>query len=129
MPSTQDNTPYQFKAKEIRDILKSKAHCLKAGFAPNDTIIKTFNDIRNDYISEVGLPTYLSQMLGPLATTPMESCKLFTETGQQIKLRLNGDHTQSIQRFLTQHFRITELPFRIEVQRQPGDKRVEERFL
>ncbi|NJN97625.1 MAG: hypothetical protein HC875_27875 [Anaerolineales bacterium] len=71
-----------FGTKEIRDVLKSRAHCLRAGFPSNHIIIVTLNEIRNHYILKVGLPTYLSQMLGELATALSRpvSCTITTIT-------------------------------------------------
>lgn len=116
-------------AKEMRDVLKSKAHCLRAGFPKNHVIIQTLNEFRDHYVSRVGLPTYLSQMLGELGNTPMEHCKLFTEDGTHIKLRLNGAHNQPVQRFLGKNFLVDELPFRIQVQLPSNPDRTDERYL
>ena len=114
MPLMSEKELIQFEAKEIRDLLKSKAHCLRAGFAPNDVIIQTLNDIRCHYINQVGLKTYLSQMLGNLATKPVRLCKLYHEDGRLIELYLNGNHAQPVQRFIVQHFSLDRLPFKVE---------------
>src|SRR5262245_5326751 len=66
-----------FGAKEIRDVLKSRAHCLRAGFPPQHIIIATLNEIRDHYILKVGLPTYLSQMLGDLGKAQIQYCTLY----------------------------------------------------
>ena len=118
-----------FGAKEIRDVLKNKAHCLRAGFAPSHVIIATFNEIRDHYILRVGLPTYLSQMLGDLATTPMRYCTLYSDDGRRIEINLNGSHNQPIQRFIAKCFGKDDLPFKVEVRRGSKPGRAEVRFL
>ncbi|NIP26584.1 MAG: hypothetical protein GWN55_06510 [Phycisphaerae bacterium] len=125
----QPKTSFRFGAKEIRDILKSKAHCLQAGFPPDHVLIKTFNEIRDGYISEVGLPTYLSQMLGPLATVEMRYCALYNEDGRRLEFHLNGRHNQSVQRFIADYLGAGELPFKVEVCREANPDRVEVRYL
>jgi hypothetical protein len=115
-----------FGAKEIRDVLKSKAHCLRAGFSPNHIIIEILNEIRDSYILRVGLPTYLSQMLGSIGNAPIQDCTLYTENGRSIKLQLNGNFKQPIQRFVARHFKDSNLPFRVEIH---NSNRVEVRYL
>jgi len=107
-------------ARDIRDVLKSKAHCLRAGFPSNHMIIKTLNEFRDHYVLRVGLQTYLSQMLGHLGKSPMQDCVLFAENGQRIDLQLNGAHNQPVQRFIARNFAIDELPFRIEITSKSG---------
>ena len=118
-----------FKAKEIRDILKSKAHCLHAGFPPHHIIIKTLNEIRDHYLLKVGLPTYLSQMLGGVGQVPMQYCALYGEDGRPIEIYLNGNHNQTVQRFIARHFQQDTLPFKIEVRQDANSEQVEVRYL
>ena len=120
---------FQFRAKEIRDILRSKAHCLHAGFSPDDIIIITLNEIRDDYIRRVGLTTYLSQMLGNLSIVEMQYCTLYQENGQPVKIHLNGRYNQSVQRFIAKNFRPNQLPFKIEIRKTSSPKRVDFRYL
>lgn len=122
-----------FGAREIRDILKSKAHCLQAGFSANHIIIKTLNQIRSHYIQRVGLATYLSQMLGPMANAQVQHCTLYDERGRLIELHLNGNSTVPLQRFIAKHFAWDKLPAMIEVKeakiRSESSQRVEVRYL
>lgn len=118
-----------FGAKEIRDVLKSRAHCLRAGFSTQHVIISTLNEIRNHYILKVGLPTYLSQMLGEVAKTPIQHCLLYNSDDQLIKLDLNHNPKQPLQRFIAQRFQWDELPSRIEVRKEGDSNRVEVRYL
>ena len=118
-----------FRASDIRDILKSKAHCLRAGFAPDDLIIQTLNEIRNAYIDRVGLSTYLSQMLGSLANVEMQYCRLFQSDGHPLLLQLNGSYTQPVQRFIAAHFQIQQLPFKVEIWNLHNPEQIETRYL
>ena len=115
--------------KEVRDVLKSKAHCLRAGFPADHMIIQTLNEFRDHYVKRVGLPTYLSQMLGEFGKVATGDCLLYTDSGQQIKLNLNGSHNQPIQRFLAKYFDVETLPFRVEVPHKDQVDKVEVRYL
>lgn len=128
--STGEHVDYGiFGAREIRDVLKNKAHCLRAGFPPDHLIITTFNEIRDHYLLRVGLPTYLSQMLGELATAPMRDCSLYTEDCRRIMINLNGSHNQPVQRFIARQFGVENLPFKIEVHKGSNPDRAEVRYL
>ena len=118
-----------FKAQEIRNILKSKAHCLRAGFPLDHMIISVFDEIRDDYVKRVGLATYLSQMLGDLASVPVQDCTFFDESGQPIEVYLNGNGQQPVQRFVARQFGRKSLPFEVDIRRQPDSSRVETRYL
>ena len=118
-----------FGAKEIRDVLKSRTHCLRAGFPAGHIIIATLNEIRNHYILKVGLPTYLSQMLGEVAKAPIQHCTLYDLSDQALKLDLKHHQTQSLQRFMAQCFQWDELPFKVEVRKEDDPNRIEVRYL
>ena len=104
-------------ANQIRDLLKTRAHCLHAGFLPTHPLIVVFNKMRDEYILQVGLPTYLSQMLGSLATVSIQECILYDHTGDLLKLDLKG-HQQPVQRFIGEHFWPDNLPCRVEIKRE-----------
>lgn len=118
-----------FGAKEIRDVLKSKAHCLRAGFSSNHIIILTLNEIRDHYIVKVGLSTYLSQMLGELATVSIQNCSLYDEAGHRLELKLNPAHHQPLQKFINQQYGAKKLPFRVEGRKDPNSDKIEVRYL
>lgn len=118
-----------FGAKEIRDVLKSRAHCLRAGFSVDHVIITTLNDIRDYYILKVGLPTYLSQMLGEVAKAPLQNCTLYDSSDQPIKFELPPNRTQPLQRFIAHRFQWDELPFKVEVRKEGNPEKVETRYL
>ena len=118
-----------FGAKEIRDILKSKVHCLRAGFPSNHIIIRTLNEIRDHYIMKVGLPTYLSQMLGPIGKVPIKDCKLYAENGRRIEFHLNGNYNQPVQKFIAKQFGNNNLPAMVEAHLETNSDRVEIRYL
>jgi hypothetical protein len=118
-----------FKAQEIRNILKNKAHCLQAGFPLDHMIISVFDEIRDDYVKRVGLATYLSQMLGHLANVPMENCTFFDDRERLVEVHPNGNGQQPVQRFVAQHFGPRDLPFRVDIRKQPGSNQIETRYL
>ena len=118
-----------FGAREIRDVLKSRAHCLRAGFPPNHIIIKTLNEIRDHYIQRVGLATYLSQMLGSIANVPVQDCTLFGQNGRRIEVLLNGSYNQPLQRFIAKHFRWDNLPTKVEARKESKAGHIEARYL
>jgi hypothetical protein len=117
-----------FTARDIRDILKSKAHCLRAGFPVDHTIISALDEILDDYVRRVGVATYLSQMLGDLANVPAQNCAFFDESEQPIEFQFNGNGQQPVQRFIARHFE-KKLPFRLDIRRQPDSNRIETRYL
>jgi hypothetical protein len=118
-----------FKAREVRNILKSKAHCLRAGFPSDHMILSVLDEIRDDYVKRVGLATYLSQMLGDLANVPVQDCAFLDESGQPIEVHLNGNGQHPVQRFIARQFGQKNLPFRVDVRRQPDSSRIETRYL
>ena len=89
---------------------KALGSCLQAGFSANHVIIKTLNQIRSHYIQRVGLATYLSQMLGPMANAQLQYCTLYDERGREIELHLNGNRNVPLQRFIVRNFAWNSLP-------------------
>jgi hypothetical protein len=118
-----------FRAQEVRNILRSKAHCLRAGFPLDHMIISVFHEILDDYKERVGLATYLSQMLGDLANIPVQNCAFFDESEHPIEVHLNSNGQQPVQRFIAQQFGRKNLPFRVDVRRQLDSSRIETRYL
>ena len=113
-------------SREIKDVLKSKAHCLSIGFSENDRIVKVLDDMRKQYISKVGLTNYLREMLGELGRTPMQYCALYMEDGDYIDARLEGNYRQSVHRFITNQFqRHGRLPFKVEIRNQSNLNQIE----
>jgi hypothetical protein len=118
-----------FKAQDIRDILKSKAHCLQAGFPVNHSIIVTFEEILDNYVNRVGLRTYLSQMLGNLANIPAHNCAFFDENNRAIDVYPYSDGKQPVQKFIARQFNSKLLPFRVDIRKQSDSRQVETRYL
>jgi hypothetical protein len=118
-----------FKTQEVRNVLKSKAHCLRAGFPLDHMIFSVFDEILDDYVKRVGLATYLSQMLGSLANVPVQNCTFFDEGGQPIEIHLNGNGHQPVQRFVARQFERKNLPFRVDIRKPPDFNRIEMRYL
>jgi hypothetical protein len=118
-----------FRAQEVRNILRSKAHCLRAGFPLDHMIISVFHEILDDYKERVGLATYLSQMLGDLANVPVQDCTFFDESERLIEVDLNGNGQRPVQRFVARQFERENLPFRVDIRRQADSSRIETRYL
>ena len=118
-----------FEARGIRHILRSKAHCLGAGFPVDHMIISVFDGIRDGYVKRVGLATYLSQMLGDLANVPVQNCAFFDESEQPVEVHLSGNGRQPVQRFVARQFGPKNLPFRVDIRRQIDSSRIETRYL
>lgn len=77
----------------------------------------------------VGLPTYLSQMLGEVATAPIQHCILYAEDRRRIEVNLAGNYGQPVQRFIAKRFGQENLPFKVEVRRGSKPDQVEVRYL
>ena len=115
-----------FGVKEIRSVLKNKAHYLSIGISANDKIIETLNEIRQQYIYQVGLTTYLREMLGELGRTPMQYCALYMEDGHRVELKRNGNYRQSVHRFIARQFQLHgQLPFKVEIHSQHNLNHIE----
>lgn len=89
-------------AQEVRDYVKVKGHLIQSE-RPDPFIdllrpllIVCLRIIRDDYVRQVGLPTYLSQMLYSQSTEPMANCTLIWSGGR----RVQGVDGQQVQRWL-----------------------------
>jgi hypothetical protein len=118
-----------FGAQEIRDVVKCRAHLIEvAGFPRNHVIIITLTQIRDHYISRVGMPAYLSQMLGDIAKIPIRMCKLIWEDGNTFDGKLELERSDmAVQHFIRKHYRIHTLPYVIEA--HLGVEQVQTRYL
>lgn len=96
---------------DVRDVLKCKAHLLRVGIPPDFVAVETLTVIINHYRERVGLKTYLSQMLGELAETPVSECALYWMNGERIKLT----GSRPLQRFIWRAFPDGILPFMVKV--------------
>lgn len=74
---------------------------------------------RQHYIAEYGLPTYLSQMLGPLGICPMGQCSLYF-VGEYLYNPRLVDDTESVLRFIMRHFPPDYLPHKVVVRGKVG---------
>lgn len=116
-----------FGAREIRDVLKCRAHCLRAGFAVDDPVVFHLNQIRSYYLLRVGLATYLSEMLGNnVATAPIHLCRLYDLAGSLMPLDFGNRPNQQAQKYIADKFLWDEIPARVEVPKAGG---VEVRYL
>jgi hypothetical protein len=118
-------TALRLNAEEIKDVVRSRAHCLQVGLSANDALLKTFEDIRQSYIMQVGLSTYLAEMLGDFGKVPMRYCTLYNEAGQEIEADLADKEYQPVQRFIVRHFRLDALPFKVVIRSRLNLNQVE----
>jgi hypothetical protein len=125
METAPVQAPFNFDVDEMKDVLQSKANCLRAGFNPHDLIIQTFDEIRKHYILRVGLPVYLGQMLGELGHVPIEQCVLYREDGGRITIHPSGNTRQSLRQFIMRQFRLDKLPFKVEVRNTLNPTQIE----
>ncbi len=117
----------QLTASQIRDLLKTRTHCLQAGFPATHPLIVTLNKIITEYVNRVGLSTYLSEMLGPVATVSTHKCTLYDRQGQPIAV--DGQRCQQpLQRFIKEQFWPHNLPSKVEIQKDTPFK-IEVRYL
>jgi hypothetical protein len=71
-----------FGVREIRDVVKTRGHLLRAGFLPDSPAVNLLTWIRDRYVLRVGLGDYVSQMLDKAATVSVRYCMLVSEDGQ-----------------------------------------------
>lgn len=114
-------------ASQIRDLLKTRSHCLQAGFHIKHPLIVALNNIIAEYINRVGLSTYLSEMLGPVATVSTHKCTLYDQQGRPIEIDVRRCQ-QPLQRFIKEQFWPHNLPAKVEVRKDTPVK-VEVRYL
>lgn len=103
-----------FNASEIRDVLKTKAHLLKFGLPARSVEIAALDELILEYRQRVGLATYLSEMLGELATVPVGECQLYWANGERVPI--SGRDDEPVQQFIRRRFLPgQELPFIVRV--------------
>lgn len=78
------------EVQAIRDVLKTKAHLLRAGFPPQSLEIQALEFLAGEYRQTVGRVTYLSQMLGPLATLSTSEARFYDERGNEMEMSGEG---------------------------------------
>lgn len=117
----------KFSANQIRDLLKTRAHCLQAGFPAAHPLIGTLNKLVGEYIARVGLATYLSEMLGPVAMVSIDKCTLYDHTDRPLELDLKN-YQQPLQHFIKEQFLLDNLPSKVEVKKD-SQGQLEVRYL
>jgi hypothetical protein len=117
----------KLSTNQIRDLLKTRTHCLQAGFPITHPLIVTLNKLIGEYIVRVGLATYLSEMLGPVATTSIYNCTLYDQANRPLKLKLKN-YEQPLQNFIKEQFLLDNLPSRVEIKKAPQGQ-LEVRYL
>lgn len=112
---------YTLTASQMRDLLKARSHLLVAGLTITHPAVSVVWHFRQHYINEYGLPTYLSQMLGPLGTTPMSQCGLYF-VGEYLYQPREIYEGETVQRFILRHFSPDYLPYKVLVRGEDGVK-------
>lgn len=95
---------------DVRDVLKTRAHLLRVGVPFEYAAVVTLTIIIDHYRHKVGLPKYLSEMLGEMANVPVKDCRLYWQSGERVPV--SGDGGQPVLRFL-RRFGGGVLPFRV----------------
>lgn len=103
--------------QRIRDIVRTKAYFIDIGHPAKVIILSILNEERNSYIASLngGLKTYISEMLGPLAMTLGNSCRVFGEDKAEIDIPRAYRYT-AIQRYLSSEFTVANLPYKVIVE-------------
>jgi len=100
-----------FNCQQIRDVVRTRAHYIMAGCPPDAPIIVELTQKRDEYLALVGLPTYLSQMLGKIATLSIRFCVMEWMDGRIID---TFDQPKCpIQQYIRKHYH-DDLPYTVE---------------
>ncbi len=99
-------------AQDIRNALKTRASRLDNGTPLHDRNMIWLTRLVRSYIERVGLATYLSQMLGSMATKPVSECELYGQEMQVIAPDCD-DPDEGVQDFIEREM-AGNLPFAIE---------------
>lgn len=83
---------------DVRDVLKCRAHLLRVGVPFEYAAVVTLTIIIDHYRHKVGLPKYLSEMLGEMANVPVKDCRLYWQSGERIETPAASE--QPVLRFL-----------------------------
>ena len=102
-----------FTANQVRDILKVKAHCLTAGFPPDDPFIQSLDEIILSRIQQVGKAQYVSEMLGSLWKVPAGDCRFYYAAGLEVVPPKEWG-SRAAGQYVVARFEWRGLPFRVE---------------
>ncbi len=105
-----------FGAREIRDVVKTRGHLLKAGFLPHSPAVNLLTWIRDRYVLRVGLGDYISQMLDKAATVSVRYCMLVSEDGGVLAGSGVVRPEPALQHFIRANYGIDDLPYQVEVE-------------
>lgn len=70
--------------QQVRRLVISRGTMLDAGYLADDPAIMALTEIREEYRKRVGMSTYLSEMLGPMANCVMWMCQVTYPDGRRI---------------------------------------------
>ncbi len=102
-----------FNCQQIRDVVRTRAHYIMAGCPPDTPIIVELTQKRDEYLKQVGLATYLSQMLGKVAPLSIRFCVLGWPDGRIVD---SFDQPKClVQHYIRKHYH-DDLPYAVEAQ-------------
>ena len=113
----------EFTCRQIRDVVRTRGHYLQAGAGPDNQIVEGLKRARDTYRADVGLSTYLSQMLGKCATEKMRFCALGWDDGRVLYGAGCTYPEWTAQRYIRTYYH-NDLPFVVEVATENGTKAI-----
>lgn len=99
----------------LRHLIRAKGILIdQCGVRPPSQVINTVNQIRRQYIAQVGLKQYLGEMLNFHLGRPVLAgeIELVFEDGRLIQGGLGGRHTQPVTRYIFEAYQ-NKLPYRV----------------
>ena len=105
---------------EIRPFVKGRGILMRKGYRADAAPVVECSKLIDRYLYHVGLPTYLSQMLGRLATVSMYRCMLGWLDGRILVGRICEHPRMQAQQFLKYKVGIKDLPYVVEVTLEEG---------
>ena len=125
LTQTYERNPMKFNfedSDQIRQLLKSRAYCVKMGLRANQTIFATFDKARADYIEQVGVTTYVEQMLGEMADVPAGQCAFYQTHQPHHPLVSVGNHQSPVRQVIHNYLRGPMSYLKIQVHHRDNDQ-------
>lgn len=73
-----------FSCQQVRKLVISRGTMLDAGYPDDDPAVRSLTEVRDEYRIQVGLATYLSEMLGDMERCVMQMCHLVWPDGRRV---------------------------------------------
>ena len=97
----------------VRDLLKTKSVCLRAGFPLDDPLILALDEVILAHIQQQGKARYVSEQLGPLWKIPASECRFWFASGLEI-VPPGEWEGRDCGRYVVARFEWQSLPFKVE---------------